>query len=89
MQGNGLLIVDGIETHQAVAVRIADVLRHGEGKAELPAHDAIRTLIECLRTILVDKRSLCSISSVIVQLTGDGLFRIPHGSCQHTVETRR
>ena len=88
MQGDGLLVVDGIETHQAVAIRIADILGYGEGKAELAAHDAVRALIERLRTILVDERRLGTVSTVVVQLTGDGLLRIPHGSRQHAIETR-
>ena len=83
MSGLCQTVVNGIERHQSVAIGIADVLRHGKGEVEHALTDTVGTLIERLRTIIIDKGRVSPIA--VVEFTGDGLLGITNGGRHHTV----
>ena len=82
-----LIAVDGIEGHQSRTLGIADILGHGEGKRKLSVAHAVGTVIERLRTVVIDEGRISTLAGGIAQSTGDGLLGIADGSGHHTSET--
>ena len=82
-----LVIVQGIQRHESIAIRIADILGNGKGDVEPASDNTIGPTIERLRTVFVDKRLIGPVRTRIVQLTGDGFLGIPHCGCDNTVES--